>query len=199
MHVKIQNKPFGGIVMFVHKINENLSLKLIELIDGKRLFELTNHSRDYLREWLPWLDNTTELEDTNEFIKICLKGFAENRSLNTVILFKGTIVGVAGFNNINWSNKTAQIGYWLGEEFQGNGIMTKVAKTLTEYAFSELKLNKVEIRVAFENKKSRSIPERLDFVNEGSIRQAEWLYDHYVDHVVYGILVEEWVKKDKPS
>lgn len=62
---------------------------------------------------------------------------------------------------INWSNKTAYIGYWLGEEFQGNGIMTKVAKTLTDYAFNELNLNKVEIRAAVENEKSRAIPERL--------------------------------------
>ena len=134
--------------MFVHKIDEDLSLKLIELRDGEKVFELTNNSRDYLREWLPWLDTTTKLEDTIEFIKICLKGFAENKSLNTVILFKGKIVGVAGYNSINWSNKTAYIGYWLGEEFQGNGIMTKVAKTLTDYAFSELNLNKVEIRAA---------------------------------------------------
>ena len=181
--------------MFVHKIVEDLSLKLIELRDGERVFELTNNSRGYLREWLPWLDTTTKLEDTIEFIKISLKGFAENKSLNTVILFKGKIVGVAGYNSINWSNKTAYIGYWLGEEFQGNGIMTKVAKTLTDYAFSELNLNKVDIRVAMENKKSRNIPERLNFVNEGCIRQSEWLYDHYVDHVVYGILAEEWNKK----
>jgi ribosomal-protein-serine acetyltransferase len=185
----------GGDRMFIHKINDDLSLKLIELRDGERIFELTNKSRVYLKEWLPWLDITTKLEDTIAFIKGCLKSFAENNSLNAVILFKGEIVGIAGYNNINWSNKTVYIGYWLGEEFQGNGIMTEVAKTLTDYAFNELNLNKVEIRAAVENKKSRSIPERLNFVNEGCIRQAEWLYDHYVDHVVYGILAEEWNKK----
>lgn len=178
--------------MFIHKIDEDLSLKLIELRDGEKVFELTNNSRAYLREWLPWLDTTANLEDTIEFIKMSLKGFAENKSLNAVILFKGEIVGVAGYNNINWANKTAYIGYWLGGEFQGNGIMTKVTKTLTDYAFRELNLNKVEIRAALENKKSRGIPERLNFVNEGCIRQAEWLYDYYVDHVVYGILAEEW-------
>lgn len=181
--------------MFIHKINDDLALKLIELKDSNRVFELTDTSRNYLREWLPWLDTTTKLEDTIGFINMCLKGFSENRSLNTVILFKGNIVGVAGFNNINWSNKTAQIGYWLGEEYQGYGIMTRVAEALTEYAFKELALNKVEIRVAVGNKKSRSIPERLGFINEGCIRQAEWLYDHYVDHVVYGILSEEWTNK----
>jgi ribosomal-protein-serine acetyltransferase len=100
---------------------------------------------------------------------------------------------VAGFNNINWSNKTAYIGYWLGEEFQGKGIITKVAKDLTNYAFNHLNLYKVEIRAAVENKKSRCIPERLGFINEGIIRQSEWLYDHYVDTVVYGILNQEWI------
>ena len=180
--------------MFLHKIDEELSLKLLELKDTERVFELTNQSREYLREWLPWLDNSKKLEDTKEFINICLKGFAENKSVNTVIMYKGQIVGVAGYNKINWSNKTAYIGYWLGEEYQGNGIMTRVAKALTDYAFKELKLNKVEIRAAVENKKSRRIPERLGFVNEGCIRQAEWLYDHYVDHIVYGLLAKDWNK-----
>jgi ribosomal-protein-serine acetyltransferase len=65
--------------------------------------------------------------------------------MNTVILYKERIAGVAGFNEIKWSNKTADIGYWLGEEFQGNGIMTKVAKTLTDYAFSELILKLIPL------------------------------------------------------
>ncbi len=178
--------------MFLYRIDEELSLKLSELKDAERVFELTNQSRECLREWLPWLDSTTKLDDTKEYIKMSLKGFAENKMMNTVIIFKGQIVGVASYNIINHSNKTVQIGYWLGEEYQGNGIMTKVVKALTEYALNYLKLNKVEIRVAVDNKKSRRIPERLGFVNEGCIRQSEWLYDHYVDHVVYGMLAQDW-------
>ena len=181
--------------MFVHKIEEDIALKLIDIRDAERVFNLTNNSRDYLREWLPWLDNTTKLEDTKEFIKTSLKGFSENKSINTVIIYKGQIVGVAGYNLIDWTNKVAYIGYWLGKQYQGNGIMTRVAKALTDYAINKLNINKVEIRAAVENKNSRGIPERLGFVNEGCIRQAEWLYDHYVDHVVYGILAEEWNEK----
>lgn len=185
----------GGARLFIHRINDDLSLKLIELKDSERVFELTERSRIHLREWLPWLDFTTKLEDTTAFIKRCLKDFGENKGLNTVVLFKGEIVGVAGYNNINWSNKTAYMGYWLGEGHQGNGIITKAAKALTNYAFDELNLNKVEIRAAIGNKKSRRVPERLNFVNEGCIRQAEWLYDRYIDHVVYGVLAEEWNKE----
>jgi len=96
--------------MFIHKINENLSLKHIDLRDAEEIFALTNKNRQHLREWLPWLDATTRLEDTESFIKGCLKGYAENRSMNTVILWKGAIVGTAGFNQINWANQTAYIG-----------------------------------------------------------------------------------------
>lgn len=179
--------------MFIHKIDEDLSLKLQEMRDAERIFELTDASRDYLKEWLPWLDFTTELQDTKDFIKSGSSNFVEGKSLGAVILYQGEIVGIAGFNNINLANKTACIGYWLGHEYQGNGIMTRVAKALTDYALKDLQLNKVEIRAAVGNHKSRSIPERLGYTKEGTIRQAEWLYDHYVDHVVYGMLASEWV------
>ncbi|QGH33324.1 GNAT family N-acetyltransferase [Gracilibacillus salitolerans] len=180
--------------MFVYKMDEDLSLKLIDLRDADSVFELTENSRDYLREWLPWVDSTVKVEDTKAFIQSCVKGFADNKSLTTVILYQAEIVGVAGFNSIDWSNKIASIGYWLGDKYQGNGIMTRVAKALTDYAFTELKLNKVEIRAAVDNLKSRNVPERLGFVEEGTIRSGEWIYDHFVDHVVYGILADEWVK-----
>ncbi len=178
--------------MFVYQIDEELSLKLTELSDAERIFELTDESRPYLRKWLPWLDMTTKVDDTRTYIESCRKSYAENKGLHTVIVYKDEIVGVAGFNEINWSNKITYIGYWLGQQYQGNGIMTRVAKALTDYAFNNLKLNRVEIRAAVENHKSRSIPERLGFVNEGEIRQSEWLYDHYVDHAVYGMLAKDW-------
>lgn len=178
--------------MFLYKIDDQLSLKQAEVNDAERLFELTESGREYMKEWLPWLDFTVTVDDTREFVKGTMLGYAENRSLTTVIIYEGEIVGTAGFNSINWSNKTAYIGYWLGHEYQGKGIMTRVAKGLTDYAFHHLKLNKVEIRAAEENKKSRGIPERLGFVKEGRIRHAEWLYDHFVDHIVYGVLADEW-------
>ncbi|WP_186577004.1 GNAT family N-acetyltransferase [Aquibacillus kalidii] len=178
--------------MFVHKIDEELSLKLVELKDAERVFELTDASREHLREWLPWLDMTTSVEDTKAFIKSSRRGYADNQSLTTFILYNGEIVGTASYNKIDWTNKIAYIGYWLGKDYQSQGIMTRVAKALTDYAFNELGLNKVDITAAVENMKSRSIPERLGFVNEGCIRQAEWLYDHYVDHIVYGMLANDW-------
>ncbi|WP_342442994.1 GNAT family protein [Lysinibacillus sp. FSL K6-0057] len=173
-------------------INQDLALRMITPEDAEKVFALTDASREYLKEWLPWLDFTRELADTKAYIEGCIKGHKANSSLSLVILFNNEIVGIAGFNTINPSNKIGTIGYWLSEGAQGHGIMTKTVKALLQYAFETLKLHKVEIRVAEANHKSRAIPERLGFIQEGTIRAAEWLYDHYVDHVIYGLLVNEW-------
>jgi len=93
---------------------------------------------------------------------------------------------------MDWANRAASVGYWLGEAHQGRGTMTKACSALTSHAFSGMGLHRIEIRCAVENRKSRAIPERLGFRNEGLIRDAEWLYDRFVDHVVYGMLETEW-------
>jgi ribosomal-protein-serine acetyltransferase len=93
---------------------------------------------------------------------------------------------------IDWAERKVEIGYWLGESFQGKGLMTKACKTLITYAFAELGLNKVEIHCATENIRSCAIPKRLGFTQEGILRDAEWLYDHFVNLVVYGMLAREW-------
>ena len=70
--------------------------------------------------------------------------------------------------------------------------MSRALKAVIDYGFKELGLNRIEVCVATENEKSRALPERFGFTEEGILRQAEWLYDHYVDHIVYRLLREEW-------
>ncbi len=66
--------------------------------------------------------------------------------------------------------------------------MTEAVKDLIRLGFKHWPMQKIEIRCAVKNSKSRAIPERLGFTNEGTIRRAEKVYDRYNDHVVYGIL-----------
>ena len=161
-------------------------------MDGESLFALTDSCRPYLKEWLPWVDEIKNPEDTKSFIKLTKRQFAGNNGVQAGIFYQGKIAGVIGFHSINWANQSTDLGYWLGEQYQGKGLMVRACKAFINYAFKELELNRVEIRCAAGNIKSRAIPECLGFVEEGMIRDAEWLYDHYVDHVVYGLLRREY-------
>lgn len=178
--------------MFQYEVDEEITLKLLSETDAEALFRLTENSRENLSEWLPWLDGTKTEEDSLDFIKNSIKSYEAKKGLNCGIFYKGELTGMAGFNSIDWVNRVGFIGYWLAVEFQGKGIMTRAVHGLTDYAFNELELNRIDIRAAIGNKKSRAIPERLGFKEEGLIRQGEWLYDHYVDHIIYGMLQSEW-------
>lgn len=182
--------------MFAFKVDDDVVLKLLDPTHSQSLYELIDSCRPYLKQWLPWVDGTKEVSDTKQFIERTQKQFASNNGFRTGIWYRGNMAGVIGFHDVNWSNKSTSIGYWLGEGYQGKGIMTRACRAFVDHAFNGLNLNRVEIRCAVDNLKSRAIPERLHFINEGTIRDAEWLYDQYVDHVVYGILAQEWTPSD---
>jgi ribosomal-protein-serine acetyltransferase len=123
--------------------------------------------------------------------------YISNNGFHALIIYKGELAGIIGYQGISWSRKSTTIGYWIGEAFQGKGIMSKALKQFIDYAFHDLCLNKIEIKVAEENYRSRALPQRFGFKEEGIIRDAEWLDNGFVNHVLYGILRDEWINSNK--
>lgn len=182
------------VILFKYDINKNTYLKLLDLSDVNELFALTDRSRDTLREWLPFVDDVKTVEDTERFVRGAMQQYADNNGLQAGIYYEGQLAGVIGYHQVNWQHKWTSIGYWLGNEFVGKGLVTNSMKAFIDYAFSYLKLNRIEVRVAVGNIRSRTIPKVLGFHEEGRLRDAEWLYDHHVDQVVYGLTAVEWKK-----
>ncbi len=174
------------------KIDTTTELRLLAECDAPAIYQLIEHNRAYLREWLPWVDSTQSIEDERAFISNTRTQYQNNQSFNYAIWHQERIIGTIGYNQLDWTNRRADIGYWLSAEYQGKGIMTRSCRALIGYAFDDLKLNKVEIRCATMNTSSCAIPERLGFTLEGIIRQAAWLYDRFVDLKLYGLLESEW-------
>ncbi len=177
---------------FSLKLDDGLELCLLEERHADDVFAAVDRNRAYLRQWLPWLDESVSPDDTRSFIKRSLSEFANGEKLDTGIWDHDQVIGAISYNFIDRPNRIAHIGYWLASDHQGKGIMTRACRAMVDYAFDELKLNRIEIRCATGNAKSRAIPQRLGFKQEGIQRQAEWLYDHFVDLVIYGMLASDW-------
>ena len=158
-------------------------IRLIKQEDAESIWALVESNRDYLRRWLPWLDYTQSISDTEKFIEDAIAGYANKKCMVNVIEDE-EIVGIVGFNSFNWDIKAGYIGYWVSESMRGKGITGSFCKELQRIGFEEHDLNKIEIHVAVENIASRRVAEKLGYVETGTLLDAEWLYDHYVDHIV---------------
>ncbi|WP_171016841.1 GNAT family N-acetyltransferase [Pseudalkalibacillus caeni] len=179
--------------MFTYRIDQELQLKLWQKQDAQRLFELMEESREHIRTFLGFTDSTKEVSDTEKFIETALRSYAENSAYHMGILFNRELVGTMSLHDIDMNNKSAEIGYWISKNYEGKGIISRTCKGLLDAAFHELGLNRVQIQAVTSNNRSRAVPERLGFKQEGIIRQKEYLHGKFEDHALYGILKEDWV------
>jgi ribosomal-protein-serine acetyltransferase len=183
--------------MFSCKVDNNIELGLYEAHDAEALNALIERNFNHIKKWSAWLKDDRSIENTHAFIKRNQTQFAANEGFAVGIWFEGEMAGQIEYNYFDWNNRKTEIGFWLGESFQGKGLVTKSCRVMIDYAFNELKLNRVEMQCGAENTKSRKIPEKLGFREEGIIRQSGWIHDHFVDFVIYGMLASDWKNENQ--
>jgi ribosomal-protein-serine acetyltransferase len=175
-------------------VDDTTSLEFLEEKDAAALSDLVNANRTYLREWLPWVDNMQTASNFAQYIIETNKRAADKTDFGYGIIFEKNIVGRIGMHHINRQNSIGEIGYWLADGLQGRGIITKCCRALMDHGFTELGLNRIEIKCGVGNDKSRAIAEKLQFKQEGILRQAEWLNGKFIDLYLYAMLKNEWEK-----
>lgn len=173
-------------------VDERTVLRPISDSDVQPLFDAVDRNRAHLRRFLPWLDSTRGAVDIDAFRARTLAQERDGAGLTRVIEHAAAISGIVGFNHIDLFNRRAELGYWIDRTLEGRGICRQSCSLLIRYAFEELDLNRISIAAAVDNRRSRALAERLGFTHEGVRREAEWLYDHFVDHAMYGLLRREW-------
>ncbi len=183
--------------MFRAHVRENVYLQLLEERHAAQVFGLVDSDRDYLREWLPWVDATQTQDDTVSFIKSSLEQFASNKGFVAGIWTDRQFCGVIGTHQLDWLNRKGEVGYWLGRYFQGKGIMTAACRAVVTHLFDEIELNRVAIHCARGNEKSCAVAERLGFAEEGLAREAQLLHGRFHDLRHFAMLKKDW--KPEPS
>lgn len=178
--------------MFLSRINEQAELRLLEERHAPELCALTRRNWDYFRQWMPNFSDNYTVKESRDFILQGLERFIANQEIPAGIWDGGELVGVVSLKSINMANRNANIGYYIAASHQGRGLVTSACRILLDYAFEDLQLNRVVILCASGNARSRAIPERLGFTEEGTLRQVQWLYNRYVDLVVYAMLKSDW-------
>ena len=173
-------------------ISSELSLKVLRPYEAGAVFSLVKNNRQHLRQWMPWVDATRSPIDSRRFLELSYAGFLRGEGFSYGIRFEDNLVGLVGFHGFDRVNKVTSLGYWLAKDYCGRGIMRQSVAACLEFAFREMEMNRLYVRCAEGNERSKNIPRSLGFSFEGVQREAEWLYDHYVNLEVYSLLAAEW-------
>ena len=130
------------------RIGNDLELRSLEAEHALELYALVDSSRMHLRQWLPFVDNYESVSAARDFIRSFQERASKKEDMAFGIWFGGKLAGVVTYDYIDLSNRSTLVGYWLGEWFQGKGIMTRSCEAIVDHAFKELRLNRVEILCA---------------------------------------------------
>jgi ribosomal-protein-serine acetyltransferase len=181
-----------------HPLTDDVVLRLPEESDADAVAALIAANRPYLARWMPWAAGN-DRDATLAFIRATRRQIGDNDGFHTVIERGGRPIGMVGFHGVDWQHRSTSIGYWLAEDQQGQGIMTRAVRSLVDHAIGAWRLNRIEIRAGVENLPSRRIPERLGFREEGRLLQVERVGGRWVDFVLYAMLAADWPDQAQPS
>ena len=111
-----------------------------------KIIETIDRDRNYLRNWLPFIDSTRQVSDTENFIE-SVTNKSNSRDIIYSIWYKEEFGGLVGFKDTDWINRKTEIGYWLAEKMQGKGVITSCVERLIKHAFQKLKLNRIQSEI----------------------------------------------------
>lgn len=181
--------------MFINIIDKHISLKPTEVADAEPLFDLVDQNRKYLKPWMPWLDATMAVSDERNFIESMLTKQAHGQVFLATIIVDGEVAGMIDIHNIDTVSHHGEIGYWLGEAYTGNGVMTKSLERLEEIAFTELDLHKIQLNADVDNQASRNVAKRRQYHLDATLPEHILVNEVYHDEAVYSLTVDEWSKR----
>lgn len=174
------------------QLNEKTRLELSARRFAPSLLSAILSNRGHLSVFLPWVDRMKNMDACDQYLQICEQLYVRKEEISFMIIHNETLAGRIGLHHLSQHNRSCSIGYWLTSEAEGKGIITQACRTLINYAYGQLHLNRIEIRAAINNVRSRAVPERLHFTYEGIAREAEVVNNQFLDLAIYSMLKKDW-------
>ncbi|MDP6666839.1 MAG: GNAT family protein [Dehalococcoidia bacterium] len=178
-------------------VDDEIRLRPVAESDQDAMWQAIDGGRAYLEEFLPWIDEyPSQDHHTAGFRKRLFERDNFDRTAAYVLEYRGRLGGMVGLGTPTGGNGI-ELGYWLREDLQGRGIMTRSIEAVIGMVVVHMGMHRVVIRAATGNLPSRGIPERLGFTHEGALREAAYVNGEYHDLEIYSMLDHEWLARSE--
>ncbi len=176
--------PLSGLIL--RKLKRNDASSIAQYVNDSEIVKYTYN-----------IPHPYSLKDGEEFVARSMKEWRKGTGYVFGIVLKKEVVGICSLMKVNTEHRNAELGYWLGRKFWGQGIMTTAASAVVTFGFEELKLHRILVYHLEENIASKRIIEKFGFVPEGKEREAIYRFGRWHHVCMYGLLEKEWNEKNR--
>lgn len=173
---------------------DRLTLRRFTPDDAEQMYE--NWAKDErVTRYLTWPPHKSP-ELTRALLEGWCREYDKPDYYNWAMEYEGKVIGNISVVRINERSEWAELGYCMGYDYWGKGIMTEAAKAVMDYLFAEVGFNRIGIDHAAKNPASGRVAQKCGLSYEGT-RRAYYksLAGEYLDIVHYGILKNDWEKR----
>jgi RimJ/RimL family protein N-acetyltransferase len=175
-------------------VTPQLLIRCYNPTDASLLEASVSESLEHLLPWMPWAAVEPEHLDAKvERLRRMRANFdMGNEFVYGIFNPQATrLLGGTGLHTRAGSN-ALEIGYWIHKDFTNHGYATEASAALTKLAFEIHKIGRVEIHCSVENKASASVPRKLGFTCEATLRKRSFAYGHASDQLVWSLFADEY-------
>jgi RimJ/RimL family protein N-acetyltransferase len=167
--------------------------------DAKLLLESVAENVDHLKPWMPWAHAEPEpIEAIIDRVQR-FRGLFDLHQDYVYGIFNKEETRLLGGTGLHTrlGQDQLEIGYWIHKDFTNQGLVTESTMALVKVAFEFIHVHRLEIHCDPRNLASASIPRKLGFTHEGTLRSKTRFLDHWIDSMIWGLVEEEY--PDTPS
>ena len=170
--------------------NGRLCLRPWQARDATALYAAARESTGSVGRWLPWCHAGYRMEDAVAWIAHCQPGWraGEHFAFPIFDADSGELLGGIGLNQYNRLHHSANLGYWIRQSRQRQGIAVTAATLVARFGFEQLGLTRIEIVALPDNHPGRYTAERIGARFEAIARQRLWANGQAHDAAVYGLI-----------
>lgn len=174
---------------------ERLVVRCYQPSDAQLLADSVLESVEHLKPWMPWAHNEpTPFEEKLQGVKRFRGRFDLNEDYIYGIfnLEETKLLGGTGLHTRIGDNQL-EIGYWIHKDYINKGLVTESTSALIKVAFEVIHVHRIEIHCDPRNLASASIPRKLGFIHEGTLRAKTPFLDRWSDSMVWGLIETEYL------
>ena len=176
------------------RYTRRLVLRPFRRRDVGALHDAISVSLEDLQPWLPWVEGY-DRGVSQRFIRESVAAWAERRAYDFTVRTiedPNRHIGNVSIWTTSAQNGIGEVGYWIRSDETGRGYGAEATTRVVQIGFEEMRLHKVQLRIAVGNVRSERIAEGLGFAYEGTLRDEVKVADTWLDHTVWSLLEDEW-------